>query len=770
VADRKISDLTALTTPATGDLLPIVDVSEAAAADKNKSITIQELFKGVPDGTAAAPGLAFESDDGNGIYKPGTDQVAISTGGTGRLFVAADGAVGVGTTSPAERLHVYHPTGNVNAVIESGDANAYLSFKDSTTSSTAHVYLGAAGNDMQFATGTAEKMRIDSSGRVGIGTSSPTHLLSLQGSSTTLGSASTLVSIGNTSFGINTYRLIGFGYNSGTEPPAFIGYQETNASSNTYGDLVFGTRSVNTNTVPTERMRIDSSGRVGVGTTSPSHPLTIQSDFSNSFAIQANSDTTLKLMLGYSYTNDYARIASEDAGVNQKDIFQHALNHRWGRNNSTEYMRLDSSGRVGIGTSSPSYPLDVVGDGGINSTAATNSQYGQISIQGRNSAGSTSAIGRIKSYPSGSGNTSRLAFETRNSSATLVEAMRIDDSQRVGIGTTSPGSKLDVRGNSTGDAKIRLDENGSFQGALQLRGNDLEIRGSSGTIEFYRGNNNEASSTEIARFDTSGRLLVGTTSGTESVHVNGAIASVGTSSSFSSGAKRAFFDYNGGANRARIGVTSGANNAAQAISFHTSPSGAAAGSFERFRIGEVGQLGIGGATYGTSGQVLTSNGSSSAPSWQDAGSGSAPSFASICDEKTAGTYGGNSVSATWTTRDLNTELSDPDGIVSISSNQFTLGAGTYTLIVTAPFYRTEETLLRVKNVTDTTYYRATTGYHRNATYVETVMTMAVTFTISASKAFAVQYRCGSETFGLGVTAPSSWGTSIYTKVDIIKYA
>ena len=93
-----------------------------------------------------------------------------------------------------------------------------------------------------------------------------------------------------------------------------------------------------------------------------------------------------------------------------------------------------------------------------------------------------------------------------------------------------------------------------------------------------------------ATVDSSGRLLVGTTTGTESVHVNGAIASVGTSSSFSGGAKRAFFDYNGGANRARIGVTSGANNAAQALSFHTSPSGSAPGSVERIRITSDGTL------------------------------------------------------------------------------------------------------------------------------------------------------------------------------------
>jgi hypothetical protein len=95
MADRKISDLTALTTPASGDFLPIVDISEAAAASKNKRITIEELFRGVPLGTAAAPGIAFETDPNTGIYSLGADQLAVATNGVGRLFVNANGIVSV---------------------------------------------------------------------------------------------------------------------------------------------------------------------------------------------------------------------------------------------------------------------------------------------------------------------------------------------------------------------------------------------------------------------------------------------------------------------------------------------------------------------------------------------------------------------------------------------------------------------------------------------------------------------------------------------------
>jgi len=99
MADRKISDLTALTTPASGDFLPIVDISEAAAATKNKRITIEELMRGMPDGTAAAPGIAFENDPNTGIYSPGADQVAIGTGGSERARIDSSGRLLVGTST-----------------------------------------------------------------------------------------------------------------------------------------------------------------------------------------------------------------------------------------------------------------------------------------------------------------------------------------------------------------------------------------------------------------------------------------------------------------------------------------------------------------------------------------------------------------------------------------------------------------------------------------------------------------------------------------------
>ena len=99
MANRKISDLTALTAPVTGDLLPIVDISEAAAADKNKKITYGTFLSSVPLGTAAAPSIAFTGDINTGIYSPGADQIAISIGGTVKTTVDSSGRLLLGTSS-----------------------------------------------------------------------------------------------------------------------------------------------------------------------------------------------------------------------------------------------------------------------------------------------------------------------------------------------------------------------------------------------------------------------------------------------------------------------------------------------------------------------------------------------------------------------------------------------------------------------------------------------------------------------------------------------
>ena len=95
MANVKITELTALTDPASTDVLPIVDV----VADVTKKVTIADLLENAGSGTAAAPGIAFDGDSNTGIYRPGANQVAISTGGNGRVFIDSSGRLLVGTSS-----------------------------------------------------------------------------------------------------------------------------------------------------------------------------------------------------------------------------------------------------------------------------------------------------------------------------------------------------------------------------------------------------------------------------------------------------------------------------------------------------------------------------------------------------------------------------------------------------------------------------------------------------------------------------------------------
>ena len=89
MANIKITELNAATSLASTDVVPVVDVSE----DETKKITASDLFRTLPDGTAAAPALSFASDAANGVYLAGTDTVGISTGGTQRVTVDGSGNV-----------------------------------------------------------------------------------------------------------------------------------------------------------------------------------------------------------------------------------------------------------------------------------------------------------------------------------------------------------------------------------------------------------------------------------------------------------------------------------------------------------------------------------------------------------------------------------------------------------------------------------------------------------------------------------------------------
>jgi len=132
MADRKISDLTALTTPASGDYVPIVDISEGAAASKNKRITIESLFQGIPV------------------------------------------SVGIGTTSPTATTHIYEAStaAGSSRMLELSTAsggNFQVTASDKT-SATPEWQVNTGGSEaIVFSQGAVERARIDFSGRLLVG-------------------------------------------------------------------------------------------------------------------------------------------------------------------------------------------------------------------------------------------------------------------------------------------------------------------------------------------------------------------------------------------------------------------------------------------------------------------------------------------------------------------------------------------------------------------------------------------------------------------------
>jgi hypothetical protein len=352
MADRKISDLTALTTPASGDFLPIVDISEAAAASKNKRITIEELMRGVPDGTAAAPGIAFETYPSTGVYSSGANQLAVATNGTGRLFVDASGNVGVGLSNPSYPLEVASST-NSTINITGGTSNLCRLFFSDTTLARGFINYDHADDSINIGTAGSERLRITSGGLVGIGVSAPSYQLDLGGGTT----VNTRIQIARGSDDSNAMRI---GYNTiDLYRNVSLESAQTGLAINQVGSD--GTRNV---------FQIDSSGRCGIGTTIPLEKLEIQ-DGLISVGSSANTSQANTLIAGYGYIlsgTKYGNTSIRSTYNNANNLSSLEFYTSSSATASTERARIDSSGRLLVGTSS--------------APGAGSGQYSMLVVQG----------------------------------------------------------------------------------------------------------------------------------------------------------------------------------------------------------------------------------------------------------------------------------------------------------------------------------------------------------------------------------------------------
>jgi hypothetical protein len=149
-----------------------------------------------PLGTAAAPSIAFTGDTNTGIFSPGADQVAVATNGGERLRITSAGLVGIGTSAPAQLLHVLGSNTSTGSnapglvIQQSGSGDATLNF---ITTGVARYQAGIDQSDSNkfklfYDLGgdfSGSGLTLDASGRLGIGTTSPGSALEINADAAT---------------------------------------------------------------------------------------------------------------------------------------------------------------------------------------------------------------------------------------------------------------------------------------------------------------------------------------------------------------------------------------------------------------------------------------------------------------------------------------------------------------------------------------------------------------------------------------------------------
>ena len=395
---------------------------------------------------------------------------------------ASSSSVGIGTDNPRKIFHSYSGSGvNIVGLFESSDNQALIAFRDNTTGDDNHVMIGANGTSFQVSTDNTTALTIDSSQRIGIGTSSPSDYHSLADNLVVASSGDTGISIVS---GTSSDGRIFFadGTSGGDESRGHIRYNHDDNSMH----LV-------TNDAGSA-LTIDSSQRVGIGTTSPSKKLEVD----GSYNLGSNA------FINYNATYPYTINVENTAGVGNLTFqagtgstgFKSKIELQGG-NTATDAsitlttadsarMTILNNGKVGIGTNIPDTKLQIRGDfdgssgfpntnpnkglniskhTGVQSDYGLNDKFGITFTSASNLdtdyaiAGIYGQVSGVSSYVGGN-----IVFASRlETEATLSEKMIITSDGKVGIGTTSPSELLEVK-HASNTNKTRLKIVGGTKG------------------------------------------------------------------------------------------------------------------------------------------------------------------------------------------------------------------------------------------------------------------------------------------------------------------